>query len=143
MKESKTAPAPVEDPIELVDGYLAHFGEAVGVRFPPLDELGYSEVQRGSATVGINVLAEDRVLLLLARVGRVPRDDPESLLRQLLEANFLDTGEAAFAIDPERDLVFVRAMRRIDGLDYQEFEDLLQAVATVADEWSQQVEPTD
>ncbi len=128
------------DPITLVDAYLARFGEEVGVRFPPLDDLGYSEVRRGSATVGINVIAEDRVLLLLARVGRVPRDEPGALFRRLLEANFLDTGEAAFAIDPEQDIVFVRAMRRIDGLDYQEFEDLLQAVATVADEWSQQTE---
>ncbi len=123
------------DAIALVDGYLARFGQRIGVALPPLDEFGYAELQRGSATVGINVLAEDGVLLLLGRVGPVPAEGQTELFRRLLEANFLDTGEAAFAIDPEHDTIFVRAMRRIEGLDYQEFVDLLQAVAAVADAW--------
>ena len=123
----------------LVDGYLQRFGREIGVTLPRLDEFGYAELQRGSATVGINVLAEDGVLLLLGRVGPVPSQGEAELLRRLLEANFLDTGEAAFAIDPERDTIFVRAMRRIEGLDYPEFVDLLQAVAAVADAWDDRI----
>ena len=42
---------------------------------------------------------------------------------------------AAFAVDAQRDEVVVRALRRLSGLDYEEFEDLLETVGKVADEW--------
>ena len=45
------------------------------------------------------------------------------------------TADAAFAIDAAKDEVFVRALRRLSGLDYEEFEDLLDTVGRVADEW--------
>jgi hypothetical protein len=32
-------------------------------------------------------------------------------------------------------MVYLCATRSIDGLDYDEFEDMLHTVATVADEW--------
>ena len=33
------------------------------------------------------------------------------------------------------DEIVVRALRRLSGLDYEEFEDLLETVGKVADEW--------
>ena len=41
----------------------------------------------------------------------------------------------AFALDAQREEVVVRALRRLSGLDYEEFEDLLDTVGRVADEW--------
>ena len=35
----------------------------------------------------------------------------------------------------DKDAVYLRALRRLSGLDYEEFEDLLHTMATVADEW--------
>ena len=65
----------------------------------------------------------------------LPHTGRETLYRKLLEASFLSTSDAAFAIDSQRDEVVVRALRRLSGLDYEEFEDLLETVGKVADDW--------
>jgi hypothetical protein len=65
----------------------------------------------------------------------VPREGREALYRRLLELNFLVTSDASFAIDKDKDAVYLRALRRLSGLDYEEFEDLLHTMASVADEW--------
>lgn len=119
----------------MVNDYIRRFGEAVGVDFEPLDEDGYTDVRRGSATVGINVLEEHGILLFLSRIMDVPKTGRETFYRRLLELNFLVTSDGAFAIDKDRDAVYLRALRRLSGLDYEEFEDLLHTIATVADEW--------
>jgi hypothetical protein len=123
------------DPLEMVNDYLQRFGTVVGVELPPLDPQGYTEVRRGSATVGINVLADHGMLVFLSRIMDLPDPIPEGFCRYLLELNFLATSDAAFAIDRDRGALYLRALRRLTGLDYDEFEDLLHTVATVADEW--------
>ncbi len=119
----------------MVNDYLERFGTAVALECPPLDGDGYAELRKGSAVVGINVLAEHDTLLLLSRIMDVPREGKETFYRRLLELNFLVTSDAAFAIDQDRNAVYLRAQRRLPGLDYEEFEDLLQTIANVADEW--------
>ena len=92
---------------------------------------------RGSATVGINVLEDQGMLLFLSRMMDVPKD-PErqfQLYRKCLELNFLATSDAAFAIDKDRNQVYLRALRGLDGLDFEEFVDMLDTIATVADGW--------
>ncbi len=123
------------DATEMLNDYLRRFGESVGVQLDPLDDDGYTDVRRGSATVGINVLEEHGILLFLSRIMEVPKDAREALYRRLLELNFLVTSDAAFAIDKDKDAVYLRALRRLSGLDFEEFEDLLHTMATVADEW--------
>jgi hypothetical protein len=123
------------DATEMIDDYLVRFGESVGVELDPLDEDGYTDVRRGSATVGINVLEEHGILLFLSRIMEVPKEGREAFFRRLLELNFLVTSDAAFAIDKDKEAVYLRALRRLSGLDYEEFEDLLHTMATVADEW--------
>ena len=49
--------------------------------------------------------------------------------------SFVATQDAAFAIDGPRDKVVLRALRRLSGLDYEEFEDLVVTVGQVADDW--------
>jgi len=123
------------DAVEMVNDYIARFGQAVGAQLDPLDADGYTDVRRGSATVGINVLEEHGILLFLSRIMDVPREGREAFYRRLLELNFLVTSDGAFAIDKDRDAVYLRALRRLSGLDYEEFEDLLHTIASVADEW--------
>ena len=119
----------------MVNAYLARFGERAGSTLDPLDDSGYTQVRKGSAHVGINVLDDHGVLLFLAPVMKVPLTGRETFYRRLLELSFLATSDAAFAIDAQKDEVFVRALRRLSGLDYEEFEDLLDTVGKVADEW--------
>ncbi|PID37863.1 MAG: Tir chaperone family protein, partial [Proteobacteria bacterium] len=76
---------------ETVNEYLARFGEQVRVSFEPLDEDGYTSVQRGSATIGINVLEAQRVLMFLSPMMPVPAQGQTDLYRKLLELNFLAT----------------------------------------------------
>jgi len=75
------------------------------------------------------------VLLLLAPVMKVPATGRETLYRRLLELSFITTQDAAFAIDSQKDEIYVRALRRLSGLDYEEFEDLVETMGKVTDEW--------
>jgi hypothetical protein len=119
----------------MVNAYLARFGERLASAIEPLDSGGYTLVRRGSATVGVNVLEDHGVLLLVAPVMAVPLTGLETLYRRLLELSFLTTSDAGFAIDAQRNEIVVRSLRRLSGLDYEEFEDLLETVGRVTDDW--------
>ena len=119
----------------MVNAYLTRFGERAGAKLELLDASGYTLVRKGSASVGINVLEDHGVLLFVAPVMPVPITGRETFYRRLLELSFLTTSDGAFAVDADRDEVVVRALRRLSGLDYEEFEDLLETVGKVADDW--------
>ena len=123
-----------------INEYLERFGKERNLALEPLSETGVAQVQRGSAVVSIHVLPHQGVLLLLSRVMAVPARQREALYRRLLELSFLATGDAAFAIDKNSDEVFLRCLRRLEGLDYDEFEDLVHTTATVADEWDNKLQ---
>ncbi len=121
--------------LERVNDYLARFSAIVGVPIPPLDGDGYTQVVRGSATIGLNVLAEKGFMLLLSPMMDTPARNQAELYRTLLELNYLRTEEAAFAIDRESGRVYLRALRSLELLDFDEFCELLDTVARIADEW--------
>ena len=123
-----------DDALATIDAYLERFAKERNLSLPPLSPDGTSQVQRGSAVVTIRVLADRGLLLLLARVAEAPPPS-EALYRKLLEASFLATGDAAFAIHDKTGDVYLRVLRSLDMLDYEEFEDLVHTIATVADEW--------
>ncbi|HJZ88106.1 MAG TPA: YbjN domain-containing protein [Polyangia bacterium] len=123
----------------LVDEYLRRFGESVGVAIPPLDGDGYTQIRRGSAVVGINVLEGPGVLVFLSPMMPVPAHNREALYRFLLEKNFLATSDGAFAIDKDKDTIFLRALRGLEGLDYEEFTDLIDTVSRVADQFDDEL----
>jgi hypothetical protein len=83
----------------------------------------------------VNVLEDHGVLFMVSHVMAVPKHGNEALYRRLLELSFLTTADASFAIDADKDEIYVRAVRRLSGLDYEEFEDLLETVGRVADQW--------
>lgn len=119
----------------MVNSYLAKFSQRGGLPLEPLDANGYTQTRKGSASIGVNVLDDHGTLLLISPVMPVPKSGREAFYRRLLELSFLTTADAAFAIDALKDEVFVRCLRRLSGLDYEEFEDLLDTVGRVADEW--------
>jgi len=121
--------------LDRVNDYLARFAAMVGVPIPPLDGDGYTQVVRGSATIGINVLQEKGFMLLLSPMMDTPTRNQAELYRTLLELNYLRTEEAAFAIDRETGRVYLRALRSLELLGFDEFCELLDTVARIADEW--------
>ena len=121
--------------IDKINDFLKRFGDKQGVSFRPLDDMGHTIVKKGSATVGINVLTKQRVLIFLAYILDVPEVKTHELYRKLLELNFLETADGCFAIDKKTNKVYLRALRGLDGLDYEEFTDILDTVASVADKW--------
>ena len=123
---------------DMVNAYIARYAESEGLEVEPLDGTGYTQVKRGSAHIGINVLEDNGVLMLLAPIMEVPKE-AERFYRKLLELSFLATADASFAIDGKKDLVYVRALRRLSSLDFEEFEDLLRTVGQVADEWDDEL----
>lgn len=125
----------------LINEYISRFSSTVSkatgteVHFGLLDDDGYTSVNRGSATIGINVLEEQGVLIFLARIMKIPENRKEECFQLLLELNYTSTSDAAFAIEKVTNTICLRAHRSILSLDYDEFEDMLHSVATVADEW--------
>lgn len=133
------------DATSMVNAYLARYAGAMPKVFEggvagdaggaALDETGYAQVKQGSATIGINVLDAQGVLMIFAPIMPVPVTGREAFYRRLLELSFVTTSDAAFAIDRSRDEVVVRSLRRLSGLDYEEFEDIVATVSQVADTW--------
>ncbi len=119
----------------MVDAYISRLAERSGGAIEPLDASGYTQLRSGSASVAINVLEDHGVLLILAPVMKVPVVGREALYQRLLELSFIATSDAAFSIDRSKGEVYVRTLRRLSGLDYEEFEDLVTTVGKVADEW--------
>ena len=75
------------------------------------------------------------ILLFLAPLMKVPERNRLEFYRKLLELSFLATSDAAFAIDKKTEVAYLRIFRRLEGIDFDEFEDLLHTIALVADEW--------
>jgi hypothetical protein len=126
------------DPIETVNDYIKRFGEAVSVELHPLDADGYTDLRYGALVIGVNAIADRDLLLILVRMGPAPDHDSD-LFRKLLELNFLATHSCSFAIDQQRNVVYLRAMRTLDGLDYEEFAGLLETVAAVGNKMRHKV----
>jgi Tir chaperone family protein CesT len=122
------------DPRSRVAEFLDRFGRERNLSLPPLGEDGIGMIQRGTALVTIHVLPDKGVLLLLSRVAKQPTLD-ETKAKRLLQASFLETGDAAFAIHPQTGDVYLRILRGLEGLDYEEFEDLVHSIASAADHW--------
>lgn len=121
--------------VQRVADYIQRFSELIGVPIAPLDQDGYTQVARGSATVGINVIEQKGFILFLAPIMDVPPQHREALYRKLLELNYLATEDGAFAIDGQTGKVYLRALRSLDAFDFDEFVDMLDTIARVADEW--------
>jgi hypothetical protein len=120
---------------DTINDFIRRFGEERNLKLAPIGEQGFTQIARGSATVRVHVLEEHGVLLLLVAMMKVPERNAEPFYRRLLELSFLTTSDAAFAIDRKTETVYLRALRRLEGMDYEEFEDLVHTVATIADEW--------
>jgi len=128
----------VADPKSRVATFLDRFGKERNLTLPPLSDDGVGSIQRGSAVVTIHVLVEQGVLLLLAKVATAPVID-EAKARRLLTASFVETGDAAFALHPQTGDLYLRILRGLDGLDYEEFEDAVHSIAKTADHWDDQL----
>jgi hypothetical protein len=126
------------DPRARIAAFLDRFGKERNVTLPPLSSDGVGSIQRGSAVVTIHVLAERGVLLLLAKVAEAPAIDA-ALGKRLLTASFVETGDAAFALHPQTGDLYLRILRGLDGLDYEEFEDLVHSIAVAADHWDDEL----
>ena len=104
--------------VKRVAEYIQRFSELIGVPIAPLDKDGFTQVARGSATVGINVVEQKGFILFLAPIMDVPARSREELYRRLLELNYLATEDGAFAVDREsgRDLSARAALARVARL---------------------------
>lgn len=124
----------LHDPLARLAEFLERFGRDRNVALPPLSPEGVGSIQRGTAVVTIHVLVEKNVLLLLSKVIKAPKLD-ETKARRLLSLSFLETADAAFALHPETGDLYLRILRGLEGLDYEEFEDLVHSIAKTADFW--------
>ncbi|HEY5948479.1 MAG TPA: type III secretion system chaperone [Kofleriaceae bacterium] len=118
--------------------FLDRFGRERNLNLPPLSEDGVGSIQRGSAVVTIHVLVDKNILLLLSRIAKQPTLD-ETRAKKLLAASFTETGDAAFALHPNTGDLYLRILRGLDGLDYEEFEDLVHSIAQTADNWDDKI----
>jgi hypothetical protein len=122
------------DHMARVATFLEQFGRERNLSLAPLSPEGVGSVQRGSAVVTIHVLPDKNILLALSRVAEAPALD-EAKARRLLTLSFVETGDAAFALHPQTGDLYLRILRGLEGLDYEEFEDLVHSIAKTADKW--------
>lgn len=118
--------------------FLDRFGRERNLNLPPLSDEGVGTLQRCSAVVSIHVLDSKGVLLLLSRVAQQPKLD-DGKLKKLMQASFTETGDAAFALHPQTGDLYLRILRGLEGLDYEEFEDLVHSIAQTADHWDDKI----
>jgi hypothetical protein len=118
--------------------YLDRFGRERNLVLPAMSEDGVGTIQRGSAVVSIHVLDPKGILLLLSRVAKQPALD-EAKLKKLMAASFTETGDAAFALHPQTGDLYLRILRGLEGLDYEEFEDLVHSIAQTSDHWDNKI----
>ena len=128
------------DARSMVSKYLETLAEEYELPMLTLDRSGHAEIRLGGASIGINVLERQGVLMIFAPVKRVPSTPPEAFYRRLLEASFVSTQDAGFAIDASRSDVVLRTLRRLSALDYEEFEDLIVTVGNMANFWGDQLD---
>jgi hypothetical protein len=126
--------AAADDPRARVATFLDRFGRERNLNLPPLSDEGTGSIQRGSAVVSIHVLADKNVLLLLSKVAAAPALDADKA-KKLLVSSFVETGDAAFALHPQTGDLYLRILRGLEGLDYEEFEDIVHSIAKTADHW--------
>jgi hypothetical protein len=124
----------VVDPKARIAEYLDRFARERNLTLPALTDDGVGSIQRGSAVVTIHVLADKGILLLLSRVAEQPQLDA-ARAKRLLALSFVETGDAAFALHPQTGDLYLRVLRGLDGLDYEEFEDMVHSIAKTADHW--------
>lgn len=124
----------VVDHMARVAKFLERFGVERNLTLPALSAEGVGSIQRGSAVVTIHVLTDRDVLLLLSKVAAAPTLDAAKATR-LLTASFVETGDAAFALHPQTGDLYLRILRGLEGLDYEEFEDIVHSIAQTADKW--------
>jgi len=129
----------MDDATSRVAGYLDRFGKERNLTLPGLSPEGVGSTQRGSAVVSIHVLAERGVLLLLAKIASAPVLDADRAKR-LLTLSFVETDDSAFALHPQTGDLYLRILRGLDGLDYEEFEDLVHSIAKTADHWDDKLQ---
>ncbi len=122
------------EPLARVAEFLDRFARERNLTLPPLGKDGVGSVQRGSAVVTIHAMAARGVLLLLAKVKSAPKLD-EVHAKKLLMLSFIETGDAAFALHPQTGDLYLRILRGLEGLDYEEFEDIVDSIAKTADHW--------
>jgi hypothetical protein len=118
--------------------FFDRFGRERNLNLPPLSADGVGSIARGSAVVTIHVLPDKNILLLLSRIAKQPTLD-EARAKKLLAASFTETGDAAFALHPNTGDLYLRILRGLDGLDYEEFEDLVHSIAQTADHWDDKI----
>lgn len=72
--------------------------------------------------------------MLLAPIMPVPEEGRESFYRRLLELSFLQTGEAALAIDRQTDTVYLRLLMGLEGIAYDDLAHKLHVMVSVGTE---------
>ena len=81
------------------------------------------------------MLADQAACCCCSRASRQAPALDEANAKRLLAASFVETGDAAFALHPQTGDLYLRILRGLDGLDYEEFEDLVHSIAQTADTW--------
>ena len=98
--------------------------------------------QYGSVEVFVQLTGQnnDDTLTVWSVVLPLPANDEPQLMRQLLELNWHSTFEAGFAIFDNQ--IVVSTQRTLEGLDVSEISRSITLVATIADEYDDQLQET-
>lgn len=124
---------------EVVKEFVDRWARSCDTTAEALAVDGGWEFLAGSAEVRIEHDAEEATLTIRSDVMTLPADAQQraALFEKLLRLNYHQTGEARFAIDGDE--VIITFTRPTLGLDFHEFQQAVDQVASTADDFDDEL----
>ena len=130
-----------------VNHFLTIVEEAIGKlgidpKITRTQQKGQWVVQKGTATIAIDIFTTRQVngplfFGVMSPIMKVPESDKIPFFQEILSLNH-QMINAAFSV--QQDHLFIRATRRIDGMDQQEAFDMITMVGQTADDYDERLQ---
>lgn len=124
--------------IEALDRYLQRFLDSRGISHEPLETAGGIHIQEytiSNVEFELAYFPDHEMLGLFAHLFEIGPSTPQSVYGHLLSLNHGDSGDGAFCLDEDRNLVKYLTVREFHDLDFEEFINLIDNFLTCVNQY--------
>ncbi len=128
--------------LELANQLLADLGKTIGINDLVLDADGYCCLRFDDLEYHLQYNSDSESLVVFSRIGVLQEDNQAEGLALMMSANLFWSGTngATLACQPGDNLVFLQNKTRVQGLDYQQFEQWLTEFVGTAEGWVKRID---
>ncbi|WP_022665940.1 type III secretion system chaperone [Desulfospira joergensenii] len=127
------------------DRIMSQLGQAMGIEELGLNEENGCTLRFDDQVINLQFEPDDCSFILFSDLGQVAQEKKESLYEQFLSANFYRKQMVNSSIsycEPTRSIVLI-LHQSTHGLDFVQFESILQSFIDLAEAWSKKIAETD